>query len=488
MSGTPMTYADVQALVRQGAGVASHSGKVRAGDVFVALPSLRGSVDGASFAAQVAAVGAACLVAAEDAALPDALSIPVVRVADPRTVLGELAALRFGTGALPFPVVGVTGTNGKTSICAMLEHLFAAAGKAVGVLGTVSYRWPGVSRPAALTTPGCLELHEMLASMRDAGTDICFMEVASHALDQARVAGVRFAAAALTNITQDHLDYHQSMEDYAHTKRRLFLEWPEADKRTAINADDEYGAQLLRDMPGSVGYGLQPRLALPADRLLKGAILEHSINGLILGCSFNGQEWTLKSPVVGAHNASNLLAAMAVALQCGLTVAQLQALESFVGVCGRLERVPNAKGRHVFVDYAHTPDALENVLRALDMLRRGRLFVVFGCGGNRDRGKRPLMGRAVCRYADVAVLTSDNPRKEDPEAIMDDVLPGLSACKDVIRMADRRAAIAEALQRMDEADICVIAGKGHEDYQIIGETKYPFSDQQVVRDVLGSVS
>lgn len=487
MSASSITYDAVLALLQQGAGLASHSGKVQAGDVFVALPSLRGSTDGATFAAQVAAAGAACLVVSDQARLPEDVSIPVLRVADPRAVLGQLAAVHCGTQALGFPLVGVTGTNGKTSICAMLEHLFRAAGRRVGVLGTVSYRWPGVERPAALTTPGCLELHGLLREMQDAGVEIAFMEVASHALDQQRVAGLTFDAAVLTNITQDHLDYHADMEDYARTKFRLFLDTPRRDKAVALNADDAYGARLLSRLPQSVGFGLHPLVELPEHRLLQGRILEHSINGLILECTFGGHHWTLRSPMVGGHNASNLLAAMATALQCGLAAEDLQALETFAGVCGRLERVPNARGRHVFVDYAHTPDALENVLKALDMLRRGRLVVVFGCGGNRDRGKRPLMGRAVCRYADVAVLTSDNPRREDPEAIMDDVMPGLRNCKDVLRLADRRQAIAAALERMDEADICIIAGKGHEDYQIIGETKFPFSDQQVVRDVLGSV-
>ncbi|AGW12273.1 UDP-N-acetylmuramoyl-L-alanyl-D-glutamate--2,6-diaminopimelate ligase [Megalodesulfovibrio gigas] len=482
-----ISHDDVLTLLRQGAGLASHSGKVQAGDVFVALPSLRGSVDGAAFAAQVAAAGAVCLVAAQDARLPDDLPIPVLRTADPRAMLGELAGVRFGTQRLGFPLIGITGTNGKTSICAMLEHLFQAAGKAVGVLGTVSYRWPGVDRAASLTTPGCLELHGMLREMQDAGVEIAFMEVASHALDQQRVAGLAFDGAALTNITQDHLDYHADMEDYARTKFRLFLHTPRQDKPVALNADDAYGARLLTRLPQSVGFGLHPLVELPEDRLLQGRILEHSISGLTLECAFRGQRWILRSPMVGAHNASNLLAAMAMALQCGLSVDDLQALESFAGVCGRLERVPNARGRHVFVDYAHTPDALENVLKALDMLRRGRLLVVFGCGGNRDRGKRPLMGRAVCRYADVAVLTSDNPRREDPDAIMDDVMPGLAHCKRILRLADRREAIAAALESMDEADICIIAGKGHEDYQIIGDTKFPFSDQQVVRDVLGSV-
>lgn len=485
MTRSPISMAFLLDCMRQGVAATAHSGEVRPGDVFVVMPSLRGSKDGTQFIPQALEAGAAYLVMQEDAPVPDGIDIPVIPVPDPRQALGELAAAHFRTQSLPFKLIGVTGTNGKTSICAMLEHLFARMGKPTGMLGTIRQRWPGVDRPAALTTSGCWELHAMMAAMRDAGTQVACMEVSSHALDQQRVAGLSFDGAILTNITQDHLDYHTDMEDYARAKFRLFLQYTAQDKAIAINADDIYGARLLSLMEHGVGFGLHPVDTVREDRFLNGVILEHGIDGMTLECRYQGDVWRLSSPLVGEYNASNLLAVMAMGLQLGCGVQDLQALETFTGVAGRLERVPNAKGRHVFVDYAHTPDALENVLKNLDLLRRGRLITVFGCGGDRDKSKRPLMGRAACRYSEIAVLTSDNPRTEDPEAIMADVEPGLVGCRHVMRIADRREAIAAALQAMDASDICVIAGKGHEDYQIIGTTKYPFSDQAVVRDVLG---
>ncbi len=473
--------------MHSGVQATSHSGNVAPGGVFVAMPALRGSKDGVDFIPQALEAGAGYLVVSKDALLPDNVDIPVVRVEDPRAVLGELAGIHFGTQELPFPVVGVTGTNGKTSICAMLEHLFAAAGKKTGMLGTVRQRWPGVDRPAELTTAGCWELHEMFAAMRDAGVEIACMEVSSHALDQQRVAGLTFDGAIFTNLTQDHLDYHTDMDDYARAKYRLFFQMPRDDKPVAVNADDAYGARLLSMLPEGVGYGLHPLDGYSDDRLLQGTVLEHTIRGMTLECTFRGQRWQLRSRLVGEYNASNLLAVMAMGLQLGLTVSDLQALEDFTGVPGRLERVPNGSGLHVFVDYAHTPDALENVLQNLDLLRQGQLITVFGCGGDRDKGKRPLMGRAACRYSDIAVLTSDNPRTEDPETIMDFVEGGMQGCRQVVREVDRRKAIEQALGLMGPQDICVIAGKGHEDYQIIGTTKYPFSDQAVVLETLGGV-
>lgn len=463
---------------------------VRPGDIFVALPPHRGGRDGLEFLPQALERGAAYVLVASDARLPDQVPALVIRHDDPRQALGLLAAAHHGTARLPFPLLAVTGTNGKTSICAMLEHLFASAGRKVGVLGTVSTRWPGVERSAALTTPGCLELHGVMAEMAAAGVDVATMEVSSHALDQQRVAGLEFAGAILTNITQDHLDYHTDMEDYARAKFRLFFQCPRQDKPAAVNADDPYGARLLSMLDHAVGFGLHPLPPLdqlPDHRLLRGRILEHGIQGMTLGCRFRGAFWTIASPLVGLHNASNLLAAQALALQTGLDVGDMASLETFHGVSGRLERVRNAKGLHVFVDYAHTPDALENVLKSLDLLRRGRLITVFGCGGDRDRAKRPLMGRAVCRFSDVAVLTSDNPRTEDPLAIINDVLPGTAGCKELLVEPDRRQAIRQALDLMDDTDICVIAGKGHEDYQIIGTVKHPFSDQAEVRAHLGPV-
>jgi UDP-N-acetylmuramoyl-L-alanyl-D-glutamate--2,6-diaminopimelate ligase len=308
------------------------------------------------------------------------------------------------------------------------------------------------------------------------------MEVSSHALDQDRVAGLTFSAAAFTNLTQDHLDYHKDMESYFQAKRKLFTRYLAASGRAVVNFDDPYGARLAATLPGCVGYGLGT--FTPGNwRPLLGEIRRHDGAGMTLSVFFEGATWEVASPLIGRHNAQNLLTAMGVGLALGLSPADMRALSGFGGVPGRLERVDNARGLHVFVDYAHSPDALENVLRAVREVTAGRLFVVFGCGGDRDRTKRPLMGAAVSRYADVAVLTSDNPRHEDPVAIMADARPGLSGAARVLEDPDRRAAIASALDEMGPDDVLVVAGKGHEAYQQIGDEKLPFHDATVVREL-----
>ncbi|ABM27759.1 UDP-N-acetylmuramoyl-L-alanyl-D-glutamate--2,6-diaminopimelate ligase [Nitratidesulfovibrio vulgaris] len=463
--------------------IRTDSRRVGPGDVFVAVPGV--AVDGAAFITQAVAQGATMVVCRADGLqhLPEAAFAVAVHD-DPRAALGALGQARYGTASLPFPVVGVTGTNGKTTITYLLEHLFASAGRRCGVLGTVSYRWPGHVETAPLTTPDCLQLHEMLGQMAGAGVDVAFMEVSSHALDQERVAGIRFAGAVLTNLTQDHLDYHGDMETYFNAKARLFRELPEVSKHCAVNADDPWGRRLLADLPGAVGFALTGA-PVSGTRHLHGEMLRCSTAGVHLRMHFEGRTWEVDSPLVGAHNASNLLAVQAVGLGLGLSPADFVHLENFTGVPGRLERITNDRGLDVFVDYAHTPDALVNVLRALRDVGFTRIVTVFGCGGNRDRTKRPLMGAAVAAHADVAVLTSDNPRHEDPLAIMEDVKPGLAGAREVVAEADRRKAIALALEMLRPGDALLVAGKGHEDYQQVGDRKLPFSDQQTIREILG---
>ncbi len=412
----------------------------------------------------------------------------VIAVDSTRKALAELARAAFDTDTHCPTVVGITGTNGKTTETYLLEQIFTHAGHSVGVIGTVEYRWPGVVENASLTTPGCLLLHSLLSRMYKAGVTIVFMEVASHALDQERIAGVPFAAALLTNITQDHLDYHGSMDAYFQAKARLFHTEandgvPLDNKVCVCNADDPFGRTLLAEEPNRIGYGLRES-AVSGSRHLHGNIHAFSPAGMTLHMRFEGKEWELSSPLVGQFNAMNLLGAQALALGLGLTPASFAPLTSFTGVRGRLERVPNQKGLHIFIDYAHTPDALVNVLTSLRAAGFARLVAVFGCGGNRDSGKRPLMGAAVAQYADVAVLTSDNPRNEEPEAIINDVLPGLASCREVHVNPDRRAALAHALTLIGPNDALLVAGKGHETYQIIKGIKYPFSDHSVVQELL----
>ncbi|MFZ5425716.1 MAG: UDP-N-acetylmuramoyl-L-alanyl-D-glutamate--2,6-diaminopimelate ligase, partial [Thermodesulfobacteriota bacterium] len=425
---------------------------------------------------------AAFVVAATDAGWPSDAKSSLVLHGDPRNALGELAAARHGTARLPFKLAGVTGTNGKTTVAYLVEHLIRENGGRPGVLGTVEYRWPGHSETANLTTPDCLKLHAMLASMAKAGVTGAAMEVSSHALDQDRVSGIAFDTAVLTNVTQDHLDYHGGMDDYFAAKRGLFERYLKEPANGVINFDDPRGRQLLAACPEAIGFGLGGE-GVPA-RALRGRIVSQSGQGMELEMSFAGRTWKFISPMAGGHNASNLLAAQGAALCMGMVPEQMAVLSTCAGAPGRLERVPNGKGLNVFVDYAHTPDALENVLKALRELDFGKVVAVFGCGGNRDRAKRPLMAAAVAKWADIAVLTSDNPRHEDPLAIMDDARPGLSGAARVIEHPDRREAIALALKEVGPKDALLIAGKGHEAYQQIGDAKHPFNDVQVVKELL----
>ena len=462
--------------------IRTDSRRVARGDVFVAL---RGTVhDATAFIPQALEAGAGLIVCgAEGAALVRESAARLVVHGDCRTALWQMAQARYHTETLPFPVIGVTGTNGKTTTAFLLEHLFASQGKKSGLFGTIAYRWPGVSLPAPLTTPDSLELHRMLDSMRQAGVEAAVMEASSHAVAQQRLGGVHFAGAIFTNLTQDHLDYHPDMENYYAAKAGLFLELPASDKPCAVNCDDPYGLRLIKACKTGIGFGLGGNRA--GHSYLAGAIRSSGRDGLHLRMDFGGLHWELRSPLVGAFNASNLLGVQALWLGMGFSPDALACLEAFTGVPGRLERIANPRNLHAFVDYAHTPDALVNVLQALRAAGFARIIAVFGCGGDRDRGKRPLMGAAAAMYADVVVLTSDNPRREDPDAIMHDVLPGLKEARRVVREPDRREATRRALEMLGPEDALLVAGKGHEDYQIIGEQRYPYSDQQVIREFLG---
>ncbi len=469
--------------VRQGGvDVAVDSRQATPGGVFVAMAGSRD--DGARYVADALEKGVATVVAGPGHALPAGTDARLVAVDDPKAALGTLAAARFGTERMVMPVVAVTGTNGKTTVSYLIERLAQAAGHTVGVLGTVAYRWPGVVHDASLTTPDCLAIHENLAAMAQAGCTLAVMEASSHALDQDRLAGLSFAAAAFTNLTQDHLDYHKDMAVYFEAKAKLFRRYLARPETAVLNFDDAWGLKLLREFPQAIGYGLT---VPPAGfgRLLSGHVQHHGREGQDILAAYGDDSYAVATPLPGRHNAQNILAACGVALALGWPAETFAALADCHGAPGRLERIPNPSGRSVFVDYAHTPDALENVLSAAREFTAGRLFVVFGCGGNRDRAKRPLMGAAVARLADVAVLTSDNPRHEDPLAIMEDVKPGLKKARRAVLEPDRRRAIELALSEMRPEDVLVIAGKGHETYQQIGDVKHPFSDAVVVRELTG---
>ena len=470
----------LKAFVESGLEIRTDSRLVRPGDVFVALPG--SARDGNDFIPMALERGAAVVVANSGGRIPAGAEASFILHDDPRQALGELAAVRFGTASLPFPMAGVTGTNGKTTITYLLEHVINASGGTAGVIGTVEYRWPGHQEDASHTTPDCLKLHALLAGMAREGVTGAVMEVSSHALDQNRVAGISFDVAAITNVTQDHLDYHGEMEAYFQAKRRFFTTLLKDPARAVINYDDAFGRRLLEEFPQAMGYGLGD--VGVSRRALTGRVVKSSGRGLEMEMTLDGQRWSLASPMIGAFNASNLLTAQGMAISLGLPLAALQSLEGCSGAPGRLERVRNGKGLSVFVDYAHTPDALENVLKSLRSLDYERVVAVFGCGGDRDRAKRPLMAQAVAKWADVAVLTSDNPRHEVPEAIMDDARRGLVGARAVMEHPDRREAIRLALGEIGPRDVLLIAGKGHETYQQIGDVKHPFNDVLVVQELL----
>ncbi len=506
MSGiAPMDFNALLSLARaRMVNVSMHSGRVGQGDIFVSLPKAGpAGPEGFDysgkeiFLADALRAGATYIVCTENVlrAVETVLGqsgkeqsgeVRVAVVSDPRTALGELAAAWHGTEHSRVRILGITGTNGKTTSTYLLEAVLRGAGHVPGVIGTVEYRWPGHEEASPLTTPDCMTLHGMVAAMEKAGADTAVMEVSSHAIDQDRIAGLSFAGALFTNLTQDHLDYHRTMEEYFSVKARLFMPVSSGGlalpgSALAVNIDDAHGERLFAANNDVTGFSLKREGA----RILKGEILEQRPSGLRLRMAYEGDSWELATPLVGEFNAANLLGAQALALSFGLDRNSLQALAAFSGVPGRLERVGNPQGLSVFVDYAHTPDALQKALAALRGAGFERIVTVFGCGGNRDRAKRPLMGEAASALSDVVVLTSDNPRMEDPDAIMADVRPGLDKARKVVEEKDRRKAIGIALDILKPGEALLIAGKGHEPYQIIGETKYPFSDQQVVREHLG---
>ena len=474
--------------------VRTDSRKVQPGECFVAMPGTK--VRGIDYIPSALDNGAKYIVAPESAR---ALVAPVVEkraVAvyheNPAVALGELARSYFHVMDRDLKLVGITGTNGKTTTTYVIEHLLKSAGLKVGVLGTVNYRWPGFEMNAPLTTPDCWMIHELLYNMKKADVDVAVMEVSSHALDQYRVAGLDFDAAILTNVTQDHLDYHGDMETYFQAKRKLFAEYLKPGKTGVFNYNDPYGRRLLAECENGVGYGIGEtgivRQEVGDKPMVQGTILEMNGQGMRIETAYKGKSWEIEAPLVGEFNAMNLLAAQAVALQLGLNCKDMRRLRDFHGVPGRLQRVPNDRGLDVFVDFAHTPDALENVQRTLKKLDFKRLITVFGCGGDRDRTKRPLMAQSVAKYADVAVLTSDNPRSEVPEAIMDDARPGLAGAKRVLENPDRRTAIAMAVREMEPGDAVLIAGKGHEDYQVLDGRTIHFSDVEEAMKAIGELA
>jgi UDP-N-acetylmuramoyl-L-alanyl-D-glutamate--2,6-diaminopimelate ligase len=462
---------DVDAFeIRGDAGIAVSSlcyraSDASAGSLFFCVPGEHR--DGHEFAATAVAHGATALVV--ERFLP--LDVVQVRVPSVRPAMGPISAAFFSRPGDRMTLVGVTGTNGKTTTTYLLESIFRHAGRTPGVVGTTGVRIDGRPIPFPRTTPEAPDLLRLLAQMVDEGVDATAMEVSSHGLHQHRVGGLRFAVAVFTNLTQDHLDYHASMEEYFEAKARLFA--PGVSEVAVVNNDSPHGRRLAGRIP-TITFGIGERADINAT----------DVETTPLGIGFRVDGLEVRSPLRGLFNVENCLAALATAraLDIDLDVAS-DAIASVRGVPGRVEPVEAGQDFLVLVDYAHTPDSLENVLRAARPLSAGRLLVVFGCGGDRDRAKRPLMGTVATYRADLTVITSDNPRSEDPLAIIGEIEPGAAAGggKYVIE-PDRRAAIRFAMSEARTGDVVVIAGKGHETYQELADRTIPFDDGEVAAE------
>jgi len=464
--------------------ITDDSRAVTAGSLFVAVKGER--VDGHRFVEQAIKAGAGAVVA--QAAVASG-PLPFVRVADSRKALGLLGSRFHGDPSARLKMIGVTGTNGKTTTTYLCKSLLEGIGRRVGLIGTVGYQIGQETIPASHTTPGALDLQALLTKMVEGGLTDAVMEVSSHALALDRTAGCEYDVAVFTNLTQDHLDFHHTMDEYFEAKLRLFTGLAggkKAGKRAIVNLDDPRGGAILAACPVPVwGYAIKNQADLKAERV------RLSLAGTAFTAATPAGSFVVESRLVGEHNVYNLLGAIGVALHSGATSNQVcEAAAQITNVPGRFERVSSGQDFTVVVDYAHTEDALLRLLTAAQTLKTGRIITVFGCGGDRDRGKRPKMGRAAVEYSDVVILTSDNPRTEDPMAILHEVEIGVREALErrnhvqYHMVPDRREAIGAAIQEARRDDMVLIAGKGHEDYQIIGSKKFHFDDREVAREAI----
>jgi len=469
-------------------GIAHDSRAVSEGTVFVAIRGQR--ADGATFAEEAERRGAAAIVA--ETPPPPGARAPWLRTSDARLALAELSAILYGHPSHEMTVVGVTGTNGKTTTTYLLAAVFDAAGLPCGRTGTVTVRVgprPSDERDASHTTPEASEVQRLLREMASNGCRACAMEVSSHALVLHRVAQVRFAAAIFTNLTRDHLDFHVDMQQYFAAKRRLFEMLP-AGAPAVVNVDDPRGVELAGSLPGVLTYAIDR----PAD--VRATTIQSSLEGLAFEVQTPRGTLAIRSPLVGRPNVYNILGVVAAAVGLDLPDRAIeQGIAALERVPGRFQLVSGTTDNvRVVIDYAHTDDALKNLLETARPLANGRLVTVFGCGGDRDRTKRPLMGAVAARLSDLVVLTSDNPRSEDPARIMDEIARGIvppvapgapkRAATPLVVNADRRLAIEQAIRTAQPGDLVIIAGKGHEKYQVIGDRTLAFDDVEVARAAL----
>ncbi|MCK5269352.1 MAG: UDP-N-acetylmuramoyl-L-alanyl-D-glutamate--2,6-diaminopimelate ligase [Sedimentisphaerales bacterium] len=459
-------------------GLCCNSRKVQNGDVFVAVRGVE--FDGHDFITQAVERGASVIIAERSVEVPE--SVKLVKVANSAVALGELAQAAAGQPSRELTSLAVTGTNGKTTVAYLTRWILNSAGLSCAMVGTIEYDLGGGEPiPASNTTPGALELAEMMRRMVSNGAGAVIMECSSHGLDQDRMAGIHFDAAAFTNLSGDHLDYHGTSAEYLTAKSKLFSALAE-DSIAIINIQDQAGEKLTEITRGRVWrYGIDAGVEIDAD------IKTMGLGGCEFVMTLPGESVLVRSGLVGEHNVYNCLAAAGLARAAGVgATAVKEAIEQFPGVPGRLERVDEGGKVTVFVDYAHTDDALNHVLGTLRKYVSSKLIVVFGCGGQRDQSKRPRMAAVAEKWADVVVVTNDNPRKEDPKQIIEQIRAGFSEAglKKMTEIPDRREAICYALKKAQPDDVVLIAGKGHENYQLIGDEKRHFDDREVAKKEL----
>ncbi|WP_100011049.1 UDP-N-acetylmuramoyl-L-alanyl-D-glutamate--2,6-diaminopimelate ligase [Lentibacillus sediminis] len=460
------------------AAIAIDSRKVEKGSLFVCLKGF--AADGHAYAGEAAENGAAAIIAQK----PIETELPLIIVPDTGRALAMLSAAFYQNPTAELPLIGVTGTNGKTTVTYLLEKIFQENRKKTGVLGTIQMKIRSDVYPVANTTPDALFLQKSFRSMLDAGVEQAVMEVSSHALDLGRVYGCDFDIAVFTNLSRDHLDYHEDMKEYLHAKSLLFSQlgntYEDSSKKFAVlNADDPAGQYLIKKTSQQViTYGLQETALVRAEET------RMTQDGSSFRLVTPAGAVPVSTKLVGKFNIYNMLAASAAALAAGVSLEVIKtALKGMTGVNGRFEPVAKGQPYQVLVDYAHTPDSLENVLQTILEFATGNVYVVAGCGGDRDRSKRPLMAAMAVKYADFAIFTSDNPRTEDPQHILNDMTKGLSETN-YQTVADRKTAIRMAIDLAEEDDVVLIAGKGHETYQQIGDEKVEFDDRQTAAEAI----
>jgi UDP-N-acetylmuramoyl-L-alanyl-D-glutamate--2,6-diaminopimelate ligase len=458
-------------------GLAYSSTRVQPGFLFAAL---RGEKrDGYDFIEEAVRRGAGAILS--ERPKPPDLRVAWIEVTDAREALALAAANFYGHPSMKMKVIGITGTKGKTTLTYLLESILKRAGFEPGVIGTINYRWSNKILSAVRTTPEAPEIQQMISEMLGQGITHCLIEVSSHALDLKRVWGIHFDIAVFTNLSAEHLDYHESMEDYFLAKRRLFF--LNTKKRTAVvNLDDSWGKKLIAELPlTTVSFGLEPAA------IVRGQEYRLTETGIKTEVDFPGGQIKICSPLMGKHNLYNILAAFATSLALNIPAATIkEGITALKGIPGRLEKIENSRGFQVYVDYAHTDNALRNLLETVRELKPRRILLVFGAGGDRDKSKRARMGEVAAKLADWNFLTSDNPRSEDPLAIIADIEKGFNQqdSKNYGIVPDRREAIEQALASAKKGDYVLIAGKGHEHDQVFKDRTVPFDDAAVVRSIL----